>query len=98
MEDTLPTEIAGTLFCLNSQFQAPVSRDDILKKINNVFPIQNFSTELNYRLDKYIQIYKQKNSIPIPRHSQTRAKNAGLLTLKTYYSSKYYHTHKRINK
>ena len=40
------------------------------------------------------------HSVPIPRHSQTRAKNVGLVTLETQMNSpsKYYHTHKHINK
>ena len=36
-------------------------------------------------------------SLPISRHSQTRAKNAGLVTLELL-SLEIYHTHKRINK
>ena len=55
-------------------------------------------SRLNKKLTILADISGQ--AVPIPRHSQTCAKSARLVTLETKMNarSKYYHTYKRTNK
>ena len=68
-----------------TQYAPPLNPLPVIRICQALIPTQNL---------------KAGQSVPIPRHSQTRAQNAGLVTLETqnHYPQKYYDTPKRINK